>query len=67
MDIDRKGTPAEVAARIFEAKREWHTDQAKLPLKEKVRILLELQRIEYPLRKRRGTLRYWERPWDIEP
>ena len=65
--MNRRGAPAEVAARIFETKHAWHTGQARLPLKEKVRILLELQRIEYPFRQRRGTLRDWERPWDIEP
>jgi hypothetical protein len=58
--------PPEIA-RIFEAKREWHRRQAALPLREKVRILLELQRQDYPLLKERGVLRPWERPWDIEP
>ena len=53
--------------RIFDAKREWHRAQAQLPLREKVRILLEMQRQDYPILKARGVLRPWERPWDIEP
>jgi len=52
---------------IFQKKREWHRRQAKLPLSEKVRILLELQRQDYPLLRRHRELHSWERPWDIEP
>ena len=53
--------------RIFEAKAQWHRDQTNLPLKEKVRILLELQKQDYPLLKKLGKLEWWEKPWDIEP
>ena len=55
------------AAALFERKRAWHQAQAALPLREKVRILLELQRQELPLLARRRPLRSWERPWDITP
>ena len=55
------------AERIFAAKREWHRKQADLPLKEKVRILLKMQKDDYPLLKARGVLKSWEKPWDIEP
>jgi hypothetical protein len=41
----------------FDAKARWHREQAKLPLKEKVRILLA----------RRRPLEPWERPWPIQP
>ena len=54
-------------ARLFDAKREWHSRQAQLPLKEKVRVLLELQRQDLPLVARQRPLRAWERPWSIEP
>ena len=53
--------------RLFLNKREWHRRQAQLPLPEKVRILLELQRQDYPLIRRHRQLRSWERPWDIDP
>ena len=54
-------------ARMFERKRVWHRAQAAAPLKEKVRILLELQRQDLPLLAKRRPLRPWERPWDITP
>jgi hypothetical protein len=60
---DRLGTGQE----IFKAKALWHRWQAGLPLKEKVRILLELQRQDLPLLKRRRPLKPWEKPWEIEP
>jgi hypothetical protein len=52
---------------LFERKREWHLRQAQLPLVEKVRILLRLQRDELPLVARHRPLKSWERPWDIAP
>lgn len=58
--------PAEIA-RIFEAKKEWHRRQAVLPMVEKVRILLKLQRDDLPLIRRHRPLKPWERPWEIEP
>lgn len=54
-------------AAMFERKRAWHEEQARLPLREKVRILLDLQRQELPLLTRRRPLQPWERPWDIAP
>jgi hypothetical protein len=55
------------ARRLLDAKAAWHRAQARLPLREKVRILLELQRQDLPLIARRRPLRSWERPWPIEP
>ena len=55
------------AAAIFERKRAWHQTQARLPLREKVRVLLDLQRQELPLLARRRPLQPWERPWEITP
>jgi hypothetical protein len=58
----------ESAARgVFDSKARWHREQASLPLKEKVRILLELQRLDLPLLARHRPLRPWERPWAVEP
>ena len=53
-------------ARI-DAKSAWHRAQAALPLREKVRILLELQRQDLPLIAKQRPLRSWERPWPIDP
>ena len=55
------------ARRVFDAKAQWHREQASLGLKDKVRILLELQRLDLPLLARRRPLRPWERPWAVEP
>ena len=54
-------------AQMFRAKAEWHRKQARLPIKENVRILLELQRQDYPLLSKHRTMRWWEAPWQIEP
>jgi hypothetical protein len=53
--------------RALNAKRDWHREQARLPLREKFRILLELQRQDYPILAARGVLQPWERPWEVEP
>jgi hypothetical protein len=52
---------------LFAAKAEWHRRQARTPIKEKVRILLELQRQDLPLIQRHRQLEPWERPWPIDP
>ena len=52
---------------LVERKAAWHRAQAALPLREKVRILLELQRQDLPLIARQRPLRSWERPWPIDP
>lgn len=59
--------PAAAARRLLEAKVNWHRAQAQLSLRDKVRILLELQRQELPLIARLRPLRSWERPWRIQP
>jgi hypothetical protein len=55
------------ATDLFRAKVEWHRRQARLPIKEKVRILLELQRQDYPLLRRHRELEWWEKPWEVTP
>jgi len=64
-------SPAAVLAQISreasDAKREWHRGQASRPLREKVALLLELQRQDLPLISKRRALRPWEKPWPIDP
>lgn len=60
-------SPAATPADLWRSKTAWHRAQAALPLREKVRILLELQRQDLPLVGRHRPLRSWERPWPIEP
>jgi hypothetical protein len=52
---------------MAESKAAWHRAQAALPLREKVRILLELQRHDLPLLAKQRPLRSWECPWPIDP
>ena len=58
----------ELLNRLFEGKRALHEAQRMLPLPEKLRQLLELQRISYEILRARGVeLRPWEKPWNVEP
>lgn len=57
----------DAAQRAFDAKARWHRDQARLPLKEKVRILIELQRQDLALIARLRPVKPWERPWPVDP
>ena len=54
-------------AALFERKHAWHREQARLPLREKFRILIELQQQDLPLLARQRPLKSWERPWEVEP
>lgn len=54
-------------AAMLDRKRAWHKAQAAAPLREKFRILLELQRQDLPLIARQRPLRSWERPWEVTP
>ena len=52
---------------LAQSKAAWHRARARLPVREKVRILLELQKQDLPLISKQRALRSWERPWPIEP
>ena len=56
-----------VLERLRTGKATLHDRHASLPLPEKVRLVMELQRIVLPLIARQRPLRSWERPWEIEP
>lgn len=56
-----------VPPELIQSKERWHREQASLPVREKVRILLELQRQDLPLIQRYRALQPWEKPWAIEP
>lgn len=60
-------SPAALSPDLISSKAAWHRAQAALPIREKVRILLELQRQDLVLIRQRRPLRSWERPWPIEP
>jgi hypothetical protein len=51
----------------YAAKRAWHREQARLPIEEKIRILLELQEQDLELIRRLRPLEWYERRWPIQP
>jgi hypothetical protein len=50
-----------------QAKARWRREMAARPLREKIRVLLEMQRQLYPILRQRRAMQWWEHPWDIEP
>jgi hypothetical protein len=44
-----------------------HQQRAQMALREKVQVVLELQRLCLPLIERQRRLAAWERPWTITP
>lgn len=64
MSADRD---APIHRELIDSKERWHRAQASLPIREKVRILLALQRQDLPLIQRRRALKPWEKPWPIDP
>jgi hypothetical protein len=64
--MDRSRAAA-VSPDLIESKKAWHRLQAALPIREKVRILLEQQRQDLPLLQKQRPLRAWEEPWPVEP
>ena len=58
---------AELLDRLRRGKAELRARRAEMSLKEKVAIVLKLQRVYLPLLKRHRPLAPWERPWDVKP
>ncbi len=48
------------------AKAAWRREMTRRPFREKVALVLELQRRLHPILSQRRTMRWWERPWDVE-
>jgi hypothetical protein len=57
----------ELLQRLWKGKAALHARHANLPLAEKVRLVIELQRIVLPLIARQRPLRAWEKVWEIDP
>ena len=64
---DPNPPPPELLEQLWAGKAALHRRHANLSLPEKVRMVMELQRMVLPLIARQRPLRSWERPWDIEP
>jgi hypothetical protein len=59
-------TPALLAS-LREGKSTLHGQRASMTLREKVALVLELQRVCLPLIKRHRRLAPWEQPWSVTP
>jgi len=59
-------TPALLEAQA-RAKARWRREMAARPLREKIGLLLEMQRRLHPILRQRRAMQWWEQPWDIEP
>lgn len=49
------------------AKERWRREMASRPFREKLAILLEMQKRLLPVLAQRRKLHWWERPWPIDP
>lgn len=58
---------AELMTALRAGKAALRAERIALPLPEKLRQVLALQRLVYPLLARQRPLRPWERPWDVVP
>ncbi len=65
-DVPARPAP-ELIARLRRGKAELRREREGLSLREKVRLVIELQRTVYPLLAKQRRLESWERPWEIEP
>jgi hypothetical protein len=55
----------ELIQSTYASKRALHDAHRALPLPEKVRQVMQLQRIDYQMRLQRGeTPEWWEHPWE---
>jgi hypothetical protein len=66
--VDVRARPsAELLAKLRAGKDALRRERERMPLPDKVRQVIELQKVVYPLLARQRTLEPWERPWEIEP
>jgi hypothetical protein len=55
----------ELMQSTYASKRVAHLENRALPLPEKVRQVIELQRIDYEMRRQRGERpQWWQHPWE---
>jgi hypothetical protein len=52
---------------LQEGKRQLRDARRNMPLPEKVKQIIELQKIAIPTIRRRRALLYWERVWPLRP
>jgi hypothetical protein len=62
------GPSDELVRQLYDAKYPLRKPSAEMSLPEKVRRVIELQKIVYDIRIACGDeLQSWEKPWDVDP
>src|ERR1700680_4827814 len=64
---NRSRPTPELMSRLRQGKAELRARRTQMSLKEKVAMVLELQRIYFPLLHSHRALAPWKDPWDTEP
>ncbi len=54
-------------AHRYASKKRWHEQNALVPVEEKMAQLIQIQKHDLPLLAKHRELKWWEKPWDIEP
>ncbi len=57
----------ELVRRQQEAKARWRHEVARRSFREKVAVMLEMQKRLYPVLEKRRAMQSWQRPWSIDP
>jgi len=57
----------ELLQTLRQGKEVLRRQRERMELPEKLRIVLELQRVCFPMLRERRSLAEWERPWAITP
>ncbi len=66
--MSRPRPSPELLASLRAGKEALHAAQRNLSLPDKIRQLLELQKIDHEMRLKRGdALEPWQKPWKIKP
>jgi hypothetical protein len=55
-----KKSAREIAENIFEEKKIYHKEKAKIPIEEKIRVLVELQKIGIEANPKMKNKKVWE-------
>ncbi len=63
----RSRPSAELISSLRAGKARLREERKALSLPEKIREVLALQRLQYPLIAKQRALRSWEKPWETEP
>jgi hypothetical protein len=65
--VGRARPSEELVRRQREAKARWRHEVARRPFREKVAMMLEMQKRLYPVLQKQRPMQSWQRPWSIDP